>query len=279
MRNPYLSFLRLVGPFVMSIVLMVSAGAMLVSGTEMEIQFNIPIVFIDVAYPIKNPALPMTLLGLGCLAWPAFRNYAGYYPTHLTLQIHFDLEGLERTIETISEAESKELNLTIDKDWKDYQQYYLDYLNHLIQQRRLPSFVRFSGTTCGNGEVTFRVVRVGWFQTYRIEKSSRGNARFMFRNHDRQRRRTMELEVQLALAPEDPSGGDRIHGTLKDIYTPSGWTKVIRPTFCQYVQIAPGRRLDMEDMPLVCVTKLRFFPLIGIGNTIYLVEKARLGSR
>jgi hypothetical protein len=260
-----LNFLNLTSPFILAILYLVLVFTL----APTELQIYVPLVgpYLALQHTITNPRPFLMVLVLIFLALPAFRNYHGLFPKHMKIQVFYDANGIESTLRMFSEAERGELR--IEEDWRKakYYQLYLDKLDALIRRFHLPSHIKFNESTHAEGEVTISIRRIRGLQKYQIEEI-KGQLRFAFPTafgNPNIIRDDFELL---------PSKANVISVSLKDIYI--GWTIIMQPRFNQYVTISPTHHFHVKELELIGITKLRFFPFIDCGRTVFFVEDTHL---
>lgn len=197
-------------------------------------------------------------LGLIALASPAFRDYSALFPRRLVLHLFFDAAGLTDALSSFSLRDLERVGARAS-DWSSGHTAFIDRFNRLIAEHDLPSHIRISSATTGSGAVSLRFRHGAGWQRYLIEEAT-GEVGIDFEQRGQQN----TLRVQFELVP---SPHNLVRATLGDIYL--RWTKVIRPSFRQYVQVAPLERFEVAHV--VAMTKIRVFPVIGISPTVYFV--------
>jgi len=250
------TFLDLSWPFLAAVVLLAVAVAF---GPTDVIELVVPIGITHVVVQGSNLLVAKVALLLGAitaLAIPAFRDYSRLFPLDLRFKVSFDRQGLEESLGRLDKRDRPE----VGPNWHEQREDLLGKWNKLMRDYKLPAHVRFTETTAGDGFVTFRLANAKGWQTYQIA-ASQGQLRLTF-EHDGQ-------PTQLHSDFELLSGSStRIESSLAEIYL--HWTKVIRPRFTQYVQVAPLQRVAITE--LTAVTKLRFFPAVRVGRTVYFAD-------
>lgn len=252
------TFLNLSWPFLACGLL---ATAAILFGPSDSVEVLIPIGLTQVVFQGSGLVAGKALLVIGALAAlaiPAFRDYSRLYPVDLRFNVSFDREGLQDALDKLP-AEAR-ITLPIVSNWPEQQRVILGGWNELMARNQLPGHVTLSEATRGTGYVTFKVVSVKGWQAYQIT-AAEGQMSLQFPIEGQ----STKLRIDFELVP-GPS--TRIEGSLKDIYL--RWTKVIRPRFTQYAHMTPLQRLAVGEV--IAVTKLRFFPIMTIGRTVYFTE-------
>lgn len=259
MKKPQTALLELVYPFALALVALTLAVTFSPPGS-VTLQLDILKPF-TVQQPITNEVAVRAIFlcfALGFLCIPAFRSYCSYFPQYLKMRVFFNADGIERALKVFTSHELAELGIA--QEWQNAQHCFIDRLNDLMREQALARFGQFSADTYGVGDTTFIVHATKKWQEYQIS-DAHGGVTFKFAS-DGGEWISVYLAVELA-----PSEADMLHASLRDIYV--RFTKVIRPRFALFVYTSPSSRWQVEN--LVCATKLRFFPMIGISDTVYLV--------
>lgn len=270
MKNHYVHFLNLISPVLVAVICVVLAVAFAVAPAQ--IQINIPILgpIITLQGTLADPRLVLFLSALISLGIPAFRNYENLYPTDMKFHLFFDADGIEATLDMFSKAELAMLR--IDEDWRKakYHKLYLDRLNALARQFHLPQYMEFTESSHADGEVIIHVRRTHGWQKYQIVEM-KGFMQYKFSD---KRGNTTEVPGYFTLRA---TKANLISTSLKDIYI--GWTKVIQPRIMHYAHRDLTHTFHVRDMEVIAVTKVRFFPFLDCGRTLYCVEDTFLPNR
>jgi len=193
------------------------------------------------------------------LALPAFRDYSQFFPEDLEIWVYFDLQGLRNAVKTLNTREQQQLN--IDPLWHDSRSEYFNEMNLLFdlygEKYLSSSFPRFNEQCAGHGSLTFLVRRIEGWQRYEI-KNSKGELIVYFDTHSAI---PQPLRIDLQLVPGE---ANIIQGSLIDVYYRFG--QVLSPMFQQSLYT---RGKDFHISDILCVTKIRFFPIVDLGTTIY----------
>jgi hypothetical protein len=270
MKNQYLHFLNMISPFLITAFCIILA--ITTSIVPAQIQINIPIIgpIVTLQGTLADPRLLLSLAGLISLATPALRNYENLYPTNLKFHLFFDADGIETVLHLFSKSEIAMLK--IDEDWRTakYYQIYLDSLTALARQFHLPQHIEFTESTHADGEVIMHVRRTHGWQRYKIEQM-RG---FMKYNFPDKRGVITIIPGYFELRE---TKANLISASLKDIYI--GWTKVIQPRITHYVHRDLTHTFHVAEMEVIAITKLRFFPYLDCGRTLYCIADTFLPNR
>lgn len=270
MKNHYVHFFNLISPvLVAALCITLAITATLVPA---QIQITIPIIgpIVSLQGTLADPRLLLSLAALISLGIPAIRNYEKLYPTDLKFHLFFDADGIEAVLRTFSKAEVAALR--IDEDWRKakYYQLYLDSLTALARQFHLPQHVEFTESTHADGEVVMHVRRTHGWQKYRIEEM-RGFMQYKFPD-----KRGM-ITVVPGYFELRETKANLTSASLKDIYF--GWTKVIQPRIMHYVHRDLTHTFHVAEMEVIAITKLRFFPYLDCGRSLYCVADTFLPNR
>jgi len=202
----------------------------------------------------------VNLAALVCGAIFAFRDYGGLFAERWKIQVFFDVEGIAASLGPIPNKEWTRRGLKLADSWRSEREEVMKELNGALRQRVPGISFRFFDEIHSEGHVDFEVEEVkGSWQTYRIAKSSG------------QLRHTMSPMEGTALRTEFrllDSGSCYVQLSLIDLFV--RWRTTIRPTFVQTLLSADD---PVYEMPIVCVTTIRFFPVPVTGNTVHCVER------
>lgn len=227
--------------------------------------FSVPISLFSLELGFLTPVLlRVTLTGAGIVSLlsPLFFDYSKLFPTQLRMTVHYDDEGIERILNTYSSSEKARLK--IRDDWVSAKADYMDQLDQAIGNTMdgyTPFFSRHESMYSA-GETSFVVEKVdGSWQRYRIVES-----------HGR-------LEHTLELPEREPctlisefvlrrAGYDFIELTLADILF--RFTVILKPQYKQILRVTSAR--EVYSRYVIALNKVRIFPLLTIGDTVYLAE-------
>ena len=188
--------------------------------------------------------------------FPALRDYSPFFPKYYKMTVKFDDEGIEEALKEFSNAEKADLNLM--SDWRLEKQSYLDQINDVLNDKGNSSF-RIDRNTVAHGETTFFPHKVKRsLQTYEIDEAH-GSITLQRAEGD-----SPDIQSQFTLW-----NATRIEASLVDVYF--RWTMIIRPQFRQHIQMGLGihNRVTL-DRPVIVMTKVRFFPIVKVGTSVYL---------
>lgn len=189
-----------------------------------------------------------------------YRNYAEFFPQSLEFNLFFDYQGILQSIEDGFSIEDR-ATLRIAENWKEVRREHLAIFNQQLQGHEGLQLSTIVSSTTREGEFHYKFHKASRFhQTYQMD-SGHGFVKIWFD----QELTGQQITIHYSLRRTDH---DCIKASFKDLFVT--FTKVIHPTFSQYVHIGPRDRLPIVNF--VSFTKLRFFPWSDIGNTLYCVE-------
>jgi hypothetical protein len=208
----------------------------------------------------------VVVLALLSFAYPAFRDYSQFFPTTYQMEAFFDDDGISKSLARFSQEEVTSLGILTD--WPEKKRQYFKRINEIVtQQLGIPGF--FSSKSeyiYSKGETKFVVEKVqGTWQQYYIKEAWGDLAHFV----EQPGRKPATFKSKFKLLR---SGGDHISVSIADIYL--HFSKILKPQFQQYAVLAatPKSERILYDHCLYAVTKIRFFPVNDIGNTIYCIN-------
>lgn len=197
------------------------------------------------------------------------RNYASLFPSKLNMEVFYDRDGLEATIDALPLHDRDALHMA--QRWWEIRATYYQRLDREITSA-LPHTPRFFAggelAVHSTGETTFVVKKVSGWQRYHIEVA------------EGELLHTLELPNQTprqlltAFAKLDTSS-DYLNPSLSDLVMRRGF--VIRSRFKQYfgaMKVAHGAAFKVS---IVGVTRVTLFPLPDFSNTLYLADMQGVG--
>lgn len=228
---------------------------------EGEFKFSFNIGFIGISRDFTEDHVTRAaffFLAFLSFLFPAFRDYTPFFPNDYKMIVSFNDEGIERTLKEFSSTEQADLHLI--SDWRLRKQNYLDQINKLIKDKSGTSF-SIDRDTIGRGETTFWVHKVKrGLQTYQID-DAKGSIIL-----ENAAGGTPSIESEFTHWETDTS---QIKASLIDVYF--RWTMILRPQFRQYIKMGPEvQNIITLDQPVIVATKVRFFPMVKVGKSIYL---------
>ena len=264
MQHPYLTFVWLVAPIILGLVfLALQFSLRSVRDKPTKCHFSL-FGLVTIEREIQNVAflrVLMALLALACFLLPAFRDYTRLFPTNYKVEVFFDDEGVERTLAQFSPRELKKLGIA--SNWRPVKMKYLRTIDKKIEELTgIPfPFDGPRGAVHSVGEAYFKVRKIKGWQKYEIERAG-GNLNHSFELPGKE---PQHFFSRFELLPTD---ANQIEVSLADIYF--RYTKILVPEFKQIVSLSPTE--DFYLQKLVAVMKIRFFPVIDIGRTIYIAK-------
>jgi hypothetical protein len=204
----------------------------------------------------------LVLLAVGAISVPAFRDYSRFFPARMQMTVFFDDEGLGKALAQFTPLELD--TLKVKANWIADKTAHFEMLNREIR-RLLGVALRFDtrrGAMHSSGEVLFEVKRVGGWQRYRIVQA-KGS---LVHSFETPQTHMLSLASEFQLLESE---GSFLRASLADIYL--RYTKILQPEFKQIIRLRADRELYHHSV--VAVTKVRFFPIVDIGDTVYFVRK------
>ncbi len=260
-----LVFIELIAPVFLGILLIIYQ-LFIHKSDPATIKLDLPIFgsIVKVENTVRNILLIRTLLilfSITLFSVPAFKDYSGFFPKHYKMEVFFDNTGTERALSNFTEKELS--NLKIKENWRPYKMNYLRKLNKKVQGKfRVPfRFDDERGIVHSKGETIFEVKKIKGWQKYHIVNAS-GLLHHILEIPG-EKKVTFDSEFDLL-----ETDSNRIDVSIADIYL--RFTKVLSPEFKQIIRLSPSEIL--YDHKLIAPVKVRFFPVIDVGKTVYLVE-------
>jgi len=276
MKASFRQFLWLSWPFIMGWVLLslhIWAGQIselhpaLMIKTSFLADFDLPIPTVSAVRII------ITLLSGLFFAYPAFRDYSSIFPQNLRMEIFFDDAGISETMNQFSEGE---LPIRIAKNWSAEKNNYFETFESKLRVASndipAPKEFTFRDPSCHvftKGSTSFVVNKAEGFQRYKIV-SSRG---IVVHCCEKEGVAAYDFSSEFELLD---TSSNWITVPLWNIYLPSGWTYILSPSYKQIYRNNNGERV--WDHTLLCVTKIRYFPVPSIGRSLCLYRPDPLSS-
>ncbi|MGX1168678.1 MULTISPECIES: hypothetical protein [Bradyrhizobium] len=203
------------------------------------------------------------LLVVACGAASAFRDYSHSFPDLLNVNVFFYGDGIEKTIQSMSDDDITKLNST--SDWKQRKKEYYTKINNELQELGIPfKFGDAPGQTSATGPLRFRTQPIEKWgaQLYRITEAG-GTLVHVSQSPGTEEYRTVS---EFGLTNSDFN----LKGTVKDVY----WENaiLIMPVLKQLYRISPSREIYHHS--LIAATRVEIFPYINISKTVYLVPSS-----
>lgn len=253
---------KLYCPFFFSVILITMLFFVNNTGEKQQVTVNFFNAFqytlpLQSSLAVKAGLLVGALISLGIYF---FIDYAALFPSHLKLQVFYDPEGIDKSLQIFSKKELKELR--IKHDYQEHQQHYYNDLDAELKKIiNAPCFFAVSdGHIYSKGETSFIVKKVDGIQRYMIEES-KGQT-----DHTLERPNCLNYQFKTFFEKIN-SAHDHLKPTIADIFIRRCF--ILRPIFKQI--IAENYRSDgiLFHHSLYGVTKINFFPVPSISNTLY----------
>ncbi|MGB7290550.1 MAG: hypothetical protein WBD99_00050 [Thermodesulfobacteriota bacterium] len=263
MSNPFITFLELTLPFIIGIFALI-----LMFFFSKEGQSNITFTFFNLNYqlPVKSVfAIRFTLLIIAFVLFsvPAFQDYTTFFPSHYEMEVFFDDDGIEKSLKEFSASEIESFN--ISKNWKYEKMQYFRKLNEdVFKTLGINNFFDLRGGYIYSiGETKVFIEKTKGWQRYYIREASGFLTHYLEKPNEQKRQ--FNSRFILLSTPDN-----FIDVTLSDIYFRH--TKILRPQFKQMASLTPTGEKILYHHSLITITKVRFFPIIKINNTVYFIR-------
>ncbi len=226
-------------------------------------QIKLPLKFLEV-FQIDLPIHSKYIKGffiLLAVCFPLYcnvtRDYSRFFPKEFSMEVFYDKEGINETLDTYSPADLE--NLGVQKDLSIRDTVYFSKLDEEIRKINIANnfFTRKDCIIHSTGSTNFKVEKVDGLQKYHVYESKGELQHFL--------ECSQEKQVCLKSFFEKlPSNSDYITGSFSSI--------IIIPKFKQ--TIAEKNRSDgiIFNHILYGLTKIKIFPTITYSNTLYLFE-------
>lgn len=226
------------------------------------ISFNIPISL----YWIKK-AIILTLSIFSLLSY-FFLDFSELFPSRLSMDVFFDIEGINKCLSLYTENELNELHI-ITKDIENYQNEYYDTINIEAQKiLKTPFFIQAKKDIHSEGETTFFVKKIKGIQNYHI-KESKGELKHIIEREKVSRKEFYTFFDKIS------SPSDTLTPSFKDIVISN--RIIIKPRFKQIITQKIKEKGTVFNHVLCGYTIVSFFPFPKYSNTIYLLDKRDIG--
>ena len=198
------------------------------------------------------------------LFYPAVRDYTPFFPQKYTMEVFFDDEGIENALRQLNSEEMR--HFLIKQNWRVHKQTFWKKVNSQLREKIGDKF-RFDfehGIVHSKGETTLFVRKIKrWgLQRYNIYEA-KGSLLHVLEQPGHEPK---YLQSTFELLDIDMRN---IEGTMKEVYLTH--QMIITPEFKQTfreTQFSP----QLFYYRVTAITKIRFFPFVDIGRTIYLIE-------
>lgn len=208
------------------------------------------------------PTLIFVAIAICAIIWAVFRDYAKFFPREFQIKVYFDEEGIKKTIAKFGDL--RQLNL--EGLWEKKRKEYFSRLNKDLSDNHIPFvFSLARGETIGEGKGCFEAkLNEYWaFQRYKIEKA---NGEITFKTISRGSQQEQNVDTQYELLNVDTC---LIEPSIMDIYIRR--SALIMPEFKQLIKLSQGAP-PRYDHFLTAATKVKIWPCVDIGKTLYLVR-------
>lgn len=197
-----------------------------------------------------------------------FFDFTQLFPTRLSMEVFFDIEGINKCLSLYSVKELNELKI-ITNDIEKYQKEYYDTINIEAQKiLRIPFFNLNRKDIHSEGETSFIVEKVKGIQNYHI-KESKGELK-----HFIEREKTSKIEFY-TFFEKMSCANDTLTPSFKDIVVKN--RIILKPRFKQIITQKVKEKGKIFNHVLCGYTVLSFFPFPKYSRTIYLLEQINVG--
>lgn len=225
---------------------------------EEEIGFSFGIIEVPLLVTETELRVAFGALALMSLIWAYLRDYSGFFPQLLRMQSGFDDPGVEKVLKKYqTDARFK---FAIYGDWKSKKRNYFRELERKILAETSKRVVIGQGERlAATGSTTFVVEKLSLFtQTYRVSEAD-GNLTMADASSNQSFATIFHLQN---------TAHAKIDVGLSEIIFKR--TFFVAPLFSQTYRFNPTEEVYYGN--LVACTKVRIFPTVGIGETLYLVQ-------
>lgn len=255
-------FIKLYGPFVVAVVLLLAAFKIKLKET---ILFTLKPPFLEIAIPISSRIACraiLILLSLFSLNYYFLIDFSSLFPERFKMTVFYDDEGLRHSLSFFSKEELKKMGYAPIN--YDLSRIYYEALDKKI--KGILNYKEFfslkQGIVHSEGEVFFKVEKVSGVHNYCITES-KGEL-----IHILERPNAKSISFK-SFFEKSASSHDYLNYPLTEVLKGE---VVLQPRFKQI--IAENYRSDgvLFDHTLVSAIKISFFPLPKIENTVYFFE-------
>ncbi len=266
MRQPFLTFLDLIYPFILGLIFLL-ATVFLKKSTNNGIRLSLlEIVSLDLPFnSLYRARICFVIIAFCLFSVPAFRDYSGFFPSHYDMDVFFDDYGIERSFEIYTDEEVKSLKL--HNNWKKEKAQYLSKLSKDVSLIMGVDdfFIKGEEFVHSAGQTTFFVDKIKGFQKYHISKSSGELIHVMELPGGSKKQFHSRFDLM-------DTADKYFSVSLLDIYLK--YSKILFPYYKQIGILDPVGKKIIYHHYLIALIKVRFFPIAEIGNTIYLVKSS-----
>lgn len=223
-------------------------------GISIPLEYNIPIKI------VLSVIVPILVLLIQLL-----RDYGKFIPKSWSVRVYFDEEGLESMVRSYSDEERKKLR--IPDDWQKHSIKFINHMNGQLEKYDAPKIAKFGPNTVGIGNFEYQYHKVPGRQRYHLE-DGKGFIKFEFDS----REGTTTLLVEFI---QKQRGADWVEPSIADLLY--RFNTVVAPTFSHIVTLVhPTDRHRLAEIK--APTRIRFFPSVDVGRTLYLTDIRELRS-
>jgi hypothetical protein len=265
-NSPFLTLIDIIYPFILAgFVLTLQCFIKKAENDLTKFQFSVfgIVTFESALRKLWVVRTFLLLIAFGLFGLSAFRDYSTFFPSHMQMEVFFDDEGINNALNQFSEGDLT--NLNISPTWQTEKADYIASLNRVLEGMNHP--FRFDSRrnavrTKGDNYVEVKKVESWGWQEYRIE-DGRGSVTHIYEVPGQS---PQTISSTFELLETDANSLDL---SLADIYL--RWTKIIKP---EYKQIFRKTQSDVfYSHNLISLTKIRFFPFVDIGKSVYLARQ------
>ena len=264
MNSSFFNFLNLIYPFFAAILLLLILPFI---KTTHENKITVPLIgLIKIDLHIRSKVVVNLLIvtcSLVMLTFPAFRDYSKFFSSRYDMEVYYDDNGIESSLADYTKDEIESLNL--NNQWRVEKKEYLRNLTSEVNK----TFGMDNFFNNGNeylhseGSTTFVVEAIEGWQKYKIQEAE-CNLKHVLDLPKSKQTRTFYSKCEL-----QNTSSNYITASMADIYLTH--TKILKPYFKQIASMTEkGYDKTIYHHSLISLTKITFFPIIKIGNTIYL---------
>jgi hypothetical protein len=192
------------------------------------------------------------------------RDYARFFPSLLRMEVFYDREGIQATLDALSPHDRDELHVA--PRWAEARDSYYQGLDRELRTA-LPDVTPFFGggdsAVHSAGETTFIVKKVSGWQRYHID-DSQGELLHTLELPNRPPRQLLTAFVKLN------TSDDYLAPSFSDLVVRRAF--VMRPRFKQYFGASKVALGTPFKVAIIAVTRVTVFPLPDFSNTLYLAK-------
>ena len=207
------------------------------------------------------------VLGILLILYSVSVDASRYFPQNLSMNVYFDVEGIERQLQRFDDDDIAGLN--ISDQWKEkiavYDTSTVESLNALVEQVDSSNSAFFESDVRDSiyavGTTTFKVRKVSMLR-YRITESNG----LLVHTIDPKHGVSRQFESEFTLRE---TSHNFIQPSLGQLFS----SYLIRPEFKQIFSLGPLFGVSKStDHVVIGATNIRVLPFPSIGDTIYLLS-------